>query len=190
MKSATPAAEPWDDPPGVRAGSCGLVVGPGWVPANSAVTVLPRMTRARLAQDRHRRRVRRRAVPRIDRRAHLRRHVGGIEDVLDPDRHAVERPGRRRRFVAGAGPGEREVGVQKGPCPDRLLALGDAREAGAHRRLRRRPAFGDGARRLGGAGRVEPADHLSRSMSISGFCWPPSISIIVPLTKCASGEAR
>ena len=44
MKSATPAAEPWDDPPGVRAASCGLVVAPGWVPANSAVTVLPRIT--------------------------------------------------------------------------------------------------------------------------------------------------
>jgi hypothetical protein len=29
----------------------------------------------------------------------------------------------------------------------------------------------------------------SRSRSISAFSWPPSISIIVPLTKCISGEA-
>ena len=29
-----------------------------------------------------------------------------------------------------------------------------------------------------------------RAASMSGFCWPPSISIIEPLTKWASGEAR
>src|ERR1700704_7191544 len=38
------AAEPEDDPPGVRALSNGLVVAPGWDPPNSAVTVLARMT--------------------------------------------------------------------------------------------------------------------------------------------------
>ena len=30
MYAATVAAEPLDEPPGVRAGSCGLVVLPGW----------------------------------------------------------------------------------------------------------------------------------------------------------------
>src|SRR5436190_3495652 len=40
-KSATAAAEPDDDPPGVHAGSCGLRVGPGSVKAYSVVTVLP-----------------------------------------------------------------------------------------------------------------------------------------------------
>ena len=39
--AATPAAEPLLEPPGVRAGSCGLRVGPGWEAANSVVTVLP-----------------------------------------------------------------------------------------------------------------------------------------------------
>ena len=39
--AATPAAEPEDEPPGVKAGLCGLVVGPGWRVANSVVTVLP-----------------------------------------------------------------------------------------------------------------------------------------------------
>src|SRR5439155_26799572 len=29
-----------------------------------------------------------------------------------------------------------------------------------------------------------------RAASISGFCWPPSISIIEPFTKWASGDAR
>jgi len=41
MKSATAAAEPLDEPPGVWAGLCGLAVGPGWRLANSVVTVLP-----------------------------------------------------------------------------------------------------------------------------------------------------
>jgi hypothetical protein len=42
MKSATEAAEPLDEPPGVWAGLCGFEVGPGWRLANSVVTVLPR----------------------------------------------------------------------------------------------------------------------------------------------------
>ena len=41
MQSATAAAEPEEEPPGVCAGSCGLAVAPGWRVANSVVTVLP-----------------------------------------------------------------------------------------------------------------------------------------------------
>ena len=44
MKSATAAAEPLDDPPGLCIGLCGFAVGPGWRLANSVVTVLPRRT--------------------------------------------------------------------------------------------------------------------------------------------------
>src|SRR5215469_15544144 len=44
IKSATAAAEPLDDPPGEKSGSCGFVVGPGWRLANSVVTVLPSRT--------------------------------------------------------------------------------------------------------------------------------------------------
>ena len=44
MPAATIAAEPEDDPPGVRRGSCGFVVGPGWTSANSVVTALPTIT--------------------------------------------------------------------------------------------------------------------------------------------------
>src|SRR5260370_4214184 len=40
-KSATAAAEPLDEPPGVCAGLCGLTVAPGKRLANSVVTVLP-----------------------------------------------------------------------------------------------------------------------------------------------------
>jgi hypothetical protein len=42
-KSATAAAEPLDEPPGVCAGLCGLTVAPGKRLANSVVTVLPMM---------------------------------------------------------------------------------------------------------------------------------------------------
>ena len=44
MRAATAAAEPEEEPPGVRAGSKGLRVGPGCEPPSSAVTVLPRIT--------------------------------------------------------------------------------------------------------------------------------------------------
>src|SRR5215470_11081070 len=44
MPAATAAADPDDEPPGVWAGSNGLVVGPGCAPPSSDVTVLPRIT--------------------------------------------------------------------------------------------------------------------------------------------------
>jgi hypothetical protein len=45
MKSATAAAEPLEEPPGVCAGLCGFVVFPnGDRLANSVVTVLPKST--------------------------------------------------------------------------------------------------------------------------------------------------
>ena len=44
MWSATAAAEPLDEPPGVCAGLCGLRVTLGQSPANSQVIVLPRIT--------------------------------------------------------------------------------------------------------------------------------------------------
>src|ERR1700740_1515526 len=44
MQAPLPPAEPLDEPPGVRPGSNGLVVGPGNAPPISVVTVLPRIT--------------------------------------------------------------------------------------------------------------------------------------------------
>ena len=44
IRAPTAAAEPEEEPPGVRDGSNGLVVGPGWEPPISAVTVLPKIT--------------------------------------------------------------------------------------------------------------------------------------------------
>ena len=44
MRAATAAAEPEEEPPGVRSRSKGWRVGPGCEPPSSAVTVLPRIT--------------------------------------------------------------------------------------------------------------------------------------------------
>src|SRR5437868_11182844 len=44
IRSATAAADPLEDPPGVRPGSCGLRVFPPTYAANSVVTVLPMIT--------------------------------------------------------------------------------------------------------------------------------------------------
>ena len=44
MPSATAAAEPLDEPPGIWAGASGCLVPAGWAKANSVVTVLPRMS--------------------------------------------------------------------------------------------------------------------------------------------------
>ena len=44
MPAATAAADPLDEPPGVCAGLWGFTVGPGWVVANSVVTVFPKTT--------------------------------------------------------------------------------------------------------------------------------------------------
>ena len=58
--------------------------------------------RAGGARRARRRRRRRRAVAAIDRRAHLGRQVDGVDDVLDADRHAVQRAARAGRGRARA----------------------------------------------------------------------------------------
>ena len=57
MQAPITAAEPLDEPPGVRPGSNGLVVGPGNAPPISVVTVLPRITAPASRQCPHDRRV-------------------------------------------------------------------------------------------------------------------------------------
>ena len=102
MPSATAAAEPLDEPPGVCAGLCGLAVLPGVKQANSVVTVLPRTIAPARPRQRDAGGVGRRAMPLIDRRAVAGRHVGGVDQVLDRDRDAVQRAARRppRRAAA------------------------------------------------------------------------------------------
>ncbi len=110
MKSATAAAEPLDEPPGVRLRSCGLRVGPGCRLANSVVTVLPSSSAAGLARQRDAGGVALRLPAFVDRRAPFGRHVLRVDDVLDAERHAGERAlgaglvdrARRRRCACSA----------------------------------------------------------------------------------------
>ena len=120
--AATPAAEPDDEPPGVCARLCGLRVLPGSRWANSVVTVLPISDAAVAADQRHQRGIGLRAVAEIDRRAVFGRHVGGVENILQPDRQAAQRlvlDAGRLRGRARAGEVERDEGA------DLALALGD-----------------------------------------------------------------
>ena len=106
--------------------------------------------RARRAQARHARGVGARAPPGVDRAAALGRQVRGVDDVLDADRDAVQRPARGLR-VALARLGERGAGVEVRPRPDGLLALGDPLEARGDERRRGQIPGGDPPRRLGRA---------------------------------------
>ena len=111
MKSATAAAEPLDDPPGVCIGFTRM----------RGRTRMPvgEFGRHRLAeQDRpgglRQRRgacLETRPAPGIDRRAVAGRHVGGIENVLDAERHAPQH-GRARRPCRMPAP-------RRAPAPDR-----------------------------------------------------------------------
>ena len=134
----TAAAEPLEDPPGVCAGSCGLRVLPGVRVANSVVTVLPMIDRAGGAQALDHRGVAGRRPPGVQHGAVLRRHVGGVDDVLEPDGHAVQRaerpaPHRRptRRPRAPAPARGRDRG-RSTPAPSGSTRA-DAREAGPRR---------------------------------------------------------
>ena len=71
-------------------GCAGCEVGPGWRLANSVVTVLPSRIAAGRARQRRRAGIEARPAAGIDRRAVAGRHVGGVEDVLDAERHAPE----------------------------------------------------------------------------------------------------
>ena len=100
MPQATAAAEPLDEPPGVRAASNGLRVGPERPIANSVVTVFPTMTAPAW----------RSAITHaasnfgtpilVDGRVHLRRHVGRCDDVFDGDGTAIDGRKGTRALVA------------------------------------------------------------------------------------------
>ena len=129
-KSATAAAEPLDEPPGVCAGLCGWTVSRGSRLANSVVTVLPRMTPAGGADQRDAGGVGKGPVAAVDRRAVLGRHVDRVDDVLDPDRN----PGQQARPpgpVGRARLGQRLLrieprpGLDLGTGTDPLQAIAD-----------------------------------------------------------------
>jgi hypothetical protein len=91
----------------------------------------------------------RRPATAIDRGPVRGRHVGGVDQVLDRDRHAVQRPARRLG-VAPAGLGERLFAVEMFKGADDGLAGGDTGEIGGGERLGFKAPLGDLA--SGGAG--------------------------------------
>ena len=116
----------------MRFGSCGLRVLPGVKAASSVVTVLPRM----IAPASRRRSTTAASFERtpaaVEDGAVLGRQIARVDDVLQPDRHAVQRPGR----AAGAAEAIRRlrlphdvVGIEMRPRLHLRLALGDPRQA-------------------------------------------------------------
>ena len=96
--TATAAAEPLLEPPGVRVRSHGFLVARGCIQANSVVTVLPTITAPASRSAATLAAVALAAAAGEQRRTVLGGHVDGFDDVLDSDRHAVD----RRERLAGA----------------------------------------------------------------------------------------
>jgi len=95
-------------------------------------------------------------APPGERRAVLGPEIGSVEDVLDADRHPVQRAGSAAQFqrpVARPRLRQSIVGIEVRPGLHVQLALGDAIEAGAHKRLRGEPALADRFGCVGGAER-------------------------------------
>ena len=90
---------------------------------------------AGLLQQHHHRRIRARLMAAIDRRAHLGRHVRGVDDVLDADRDAAQRTFGLRARVFGA----------MGEGANGLFLGVDGRERFRKRRVGRQLALVDAA---------------------------------------------
>jgi hypothetical protein len=122
--------------------------------------------RTRGAQHLHHRCVVARRAPLVQRAAVLGRHIAGIDDVLQPDRYAVERPDRLARaaqLVRGAGLLERTVLVEEGPGLHLRLERADALEAGFDELLRSQQALLETALRFGSGQRPAISVHTPRS---------------------------
>ncbi len=90
----------------------------------------------------------RRSMAAIDRRAHLGRLIGGVDDVLDADRDAVQRSAHLGA-VELARLAQRQLGIDAGPGVNVAFARVDARQAIAHHRLAGGLAGRDRAHDLG-----------------------------------------
>ena len=151
MKSATAAAEPLDEPRG-RAGEIVRVAGrAGMQVGEFGGDGLAEQHAAGLARQRDAGGVALGLAALVDRRAPFGRHVEGVDDVLDAERHAGERAALAA-VVEGAGRGKRRVRIDMRPGVHLALARGDAVEAGARHRL---------------AGGARPGRSLRRSRSRS-----------------------
>ena len=91
-----------------------------------------------------------RAVALVNRRAVAGRHVGGVDQILDRERYAVQRAARRLG-IALPRRSERRLGIEIMPGADEAFACGDPIEAGARQCLGAETAGGNLLR--GGANR-------------------------------------
>ena len=103
---------------------------------------------ARSAEAGHRLGVARRGAAGVEHRAVLGRHVGGVDDVLDPYGYAVQGPdGPAGQALGVRGPRLREgmLGIEEGPGPDLVIDLPHARQAGLDELRRGDPTVPDEA---------------------------------------------
>ena len=137
--AATAAADPLDEPPGVCVASCGIARRPWDEERILRRDGLADDDRAGGAQPVHDRRVPSGPASSEEFCAEFGRHVGGVDDVLDGDRQAMERSWRtacRPRLVDAFGPCERGVRIKIGESPELGVKRCDAVEKRAHRRDR------------------------------------------------------
>ena len=144
--AATAAAEPADEPPGVRPGAAGLRGRRRLHEGELGRRGLAEDQRARRLQPRHDEGVLARHPPGVDRRAVPGRDPRGVDDVLDPDRHPVQRPDRPpggavrvKRLRLGPD----ELRVEPGPGADLGLGSLDARDQRLGRNLGPKRAASD-----------------------------------------------
>ena len=129
IPSATPAADPDEEPPGVCPGLAGLAVGPGLRVANSVVTVLPITTPPVRAGPRHGCRVRPRPPPVPDRRTIRAGHIAGIQHIFNSHRNAVQLAWPRHGGPGGGRIVKREGvddGLAFGVCGSRQASMRSA----------------------------------------------------------------
>ena len=107
----------------------------------------------------------------VDRRAPFGRHVGGVDDVLDAERHAGERAALAALVDARAPPRCACSAIDIGPGLDLALARRDAVEAGARHRL------------AGRAARADRRDDLGRRQFVERF------DARLPCRECLHREA-
>jgi len=147
------------------------------MPANSQSRGLAKDHRAGAAQQRHASRVRWRPMTLVDRRAELGRHVERIDDVLDADRHAVQRTAALRA-IERARLRKRQFRIEIHPRFDDTVPLSDPRHAVARHRFARGLAACDHLHDLGSAELVEPSGSAACSFG-EGYCHDKSSHIVI-----------
>jgi len=127
--------------------------------------------------------------PGMNRRAAFRRHVAGIDDVLYPDRNAVQRPAPWLPVPVSRSV-QRPIRVEEGPCPYLAVAKSDALEASAHQHFRGQPAFGHPPGQL--ANRRKSQVHLSPAVAKSAPGASPQprreLSACQPVSRSAASS--